>query len=404
MASQLGVSRGTVVSAYDQLMGEGYLTAEVGSGTRVHPGVLPQSAPQPALALAKPAPEKLINLRPGQPDTSKLITPAWRAAWREAAAHPLAPADPQGLPEFRAEIAQHLRLMRGVPASAEHIFVTAGTREGFALVLRALGQVRIGVESPGYPSLRPLIPHVVDVPVDRHGMLPPPTLADAVLVTPSHQYPLGGSMSAKRRSELAAWARDTGAWIIEDDFDAELRYVGQPLPALAAVAPERTVLLGTFSTLVAPSIACGYVVAPPELAGVLRVERELAGMPVGAITQKALAGYLGAGALRRHVASMRRKYKRKRDAVAAALGGLPGARLLPIEAGLHAVLLLDEPAERVVERARAAGLKLTALADYWGASEGVGADNGIVFGFGHLAESELDGVLATLARVAQSGG
>ncbi|MDU1461859.1 MAG: PLP-dependent aminotransferase family protein [Corynebacterium sp.] len=388
LASQLSVSRGSVVTAYDQLTAEGYLTAEVGSGTIINPLLPHARTPQPQPA-PHPAPTpKLIELTPGLPDTAGILTPEWRAAWRQAA------VDPSG--DLPREVAGHLRHMRGLTVDPAYVVVTAGARDGLSVLLHALGgQLRVGVESPGYPSLR-RVPHalghtLVDVPTDAEGVTVPTVDLDVLIVTPSHQHPYGGSLPAARRAELVEWARAHDALLIEDDFDSELRYIGQPLPALAALAPEHTVLLGTFSSVISPSIACGYLVVPPRLRPAVDRVREVFGQPVGAIPQAALAHYLASGALRRHTGRMRRTYKRRRNLVAETLGSVDGAQLLPIHGGLHAVLLCD-PA--VVPRAAARGIKLTPLRDYWG---GADAEDGVVLGFGHLSDTELRTSLTAVA-------
>ncbi|QPK78751.1 PLP-dependent aminotransferase family protein [Corynebacterium lizhenjunii] len=409
LSAQLGVSRGTVVTAFDQLIAEGYLVAESGSGTRINPRVQPTRPPRaPAQAPAPPARAR-VELTPGLPDTAGLITPEWRAAWREAAVL----ADAPSLPH---QVSLHLLHMRGLAAEPERILITAGAREGLALLLRGKpqrsgrqrsgpqrsGPLRIGVESPGYPSLRKVpaaLGHeLVDVPTDSEGVQVPDQPLDALIVTPSHQYPYGESLSAARRTELVAWARANHALLIEDDFDSELRYVGQPLPALATLEPERTVLLGTFSSVISPDIACGFMVAPPHLVEELRVQRQLFGPTVSSITQAALAGFLASGALRRHTGKMRRAYRRRRDLVTNTFAHIPGVELLPIHGGLHAVLLCQRPAREAVHRAGERGIGLTALADYWG---GEAAPNGVVLGFGHLSDVEL---ALALGVVAESAG
>lgn len=391
IAEQLGISRGSVVSAFEQLIAEGYLTARRGSGTQVNPQLphphIPEPAPAPMLADAPAS----IRLTPGLPDTTGIITSEWRAAWREAASHPL--GQDTSLPQ---EIAAHLRHMRGLDVNPQRIVVTAGARDGLTLLLRALeSPLTVGVESPGYPSLRRIpaaLGHtVVEVPTDAHGVTTPDAL-DALIVTPSHQYPYGASLPAARRVELVDWARRHGAVLIEDDFDSELRYVGQPLPALAALAPDDTVLLGTFSSVISPSIACGYLVVPERLLGAVNDIRSVFGQPVGAIPQAALAHYLASGALRRHTGRMRRAYKRRRNLVHDMLADAP-ATLLPINGGLHAVLLCDES---VVERAARRGLTVTPLHQYWG---GTAAEEGIVVGFGHLSDAELTDALTILRGV-----
>ncbi|MEX3563115.1 PLP-dependent aminotransferase family protein [Corynebacterium phoceense] len=407
LAAELGISRGSVVAAYDQLLAEGYLEATVGSGTHVsrrlhHNPVSP--APEPAIQ--KPA-RALVELTPGAPDTAGIITPEWRSAWRRAASTPLSDAPASGLPALRHEVAAHLGTMRGLAVDPARILITSGAREGLALLLRALapalgGALTVGVESPGYPSLR-RIPSafghaVAEIPTDSEGVRVPATPLDALIVTPSHQYPYGESLSAARRTKLVAWARRTDALLIEDDFDSELRYAGQPLPALTALEPARTALLGTFSSVISPGVACGYLVAPSSLVPRLRAERELTGQPVSLITQSALARYLASGALRRHTGSVRRAYRRRRDLVDSYLGDLPGTQLLPIRGGLHAVLLCEKPADEVVAAAGRLGVGLTALAEYWGGKD---APGGVVLGFGHLADSELDAALRVVATAAR---
>mgnify|MGYP002720212628 FL=1 len=388
LASQLGISRGSVVTAYDQLTAEGYLTAEVGSGTVINPRLPHARAPQSQPAPHPTSAPKQIELTPGLPDTAGILTPEWRAAWRRAA------VDPSG--DLPREVAGHLRHMRGLTVDSAYVVVTAGARDGLSVLLHAMGgQLRVGVESPGYPSLRRVpqaLGHtLVDVPTDAEGVTVPTVDLDVLIVTPSHQHPYGGSLPAARRAELVEWARAHGALLIEDDFDSELRYVGQPLPALAALAPEHTVLLGTFSSVISPSIACGYLVVPPRLRPAVDRVRDIFGQPVGAIPQAALAHYLASGALRRHTGRMRRTYKRRRNLVAETLGTIDGAQLLPIHGGLHAVLLCD-PA--VVPRAAARGIKLTPLRDYWG---GADAEDGVVLGFGHLSDTELRTSLSAVA-------
>ncbi|MDO5031199.1 PLP-dependent aminotransferase family protein [Corynebacterium sp.] len=392
LASELGVSRGSVVTAYEQLDGEGYLVSQVGSGTVVNPRLPHSFAPAPPVEAPAPPQPQLLELTPGLPDTGGIITPEWRAAWRAAV------SAPDG--DLPAEITHHLRHMRGLRVAASHIRVTAGARDGLSVLLRALsggGSLRVGVESPGYPSLRRVpetLGHtLVDVPTDAHGVTVPRVPLDVLIVTPSHQYPYGASLPAERRAELVEWARSNDALLIEDDFDSELRYVGQPLPALSSLAPEHTVLLGTFSTVISPDIACGFVVLPARLHAAVDAVREVFGQPVGAIPQTAIANYLASGALRRHTAKMRRTYKRRRNLVAHTLGELEGARLLPINGGLHAVLLCDTS---LVERAAAHGVRLTPLRDYWG---GVDAEDGVVLGFGHLSDVDLATSLGIIAHL-----
>ena len=427
LASRLGVSRGTVVAAYDQLIGEGYLRAEQGRPTTVHPGLerihpstpasLPGSAPSPSPGspssfspaprtsgfgegpIPHPAPvaddavdglpvreEHLLHLRPGQPDTSRVEGPAWRAAWRHAAGQPLpVRPDPAGQGVLRRASAEHLRLMRALPASPDRLVITAGAREGLSLLLGTLSarsgraRLRVGVETPGYPTLRAAVEALgherVACPVDDDGLrvdlLPAGDDAPNVLiVTPSHQYPLGGSLSLQRRLELLEWAQRHDVLIVEDIIDSELRYVGAPLPTLSALDPTgaSVALLGTFSALLSPALATGYLVLPdPWLDPVLERRRQL-GVPVSALTQAAIAHLLDSGYLRRHTRRMRSVYARRRDRIRAAFAETRRARLAPMHGGVDVVITTDDEEAAVVGRCRDAGLLVGRRSAYWSAA------------------------------------
>ena len=273
-------------------------------------------------------------------------------------------------------------------------------------------RLRVGVESPGYPSLRKIVPalghELADIPADAGGIDPTALPAegkadslDALLVTPSHQYPNGGSLSAGRRGELIARARASGALLVEDDFQAELRYRGMPLPVLASLDPQRCVLLGSFSATISPALACGYIVAPAPLVAQLVARRKIFGQPVNAITQQALAGYLARGAVRRRVEKLRRVYRRRREALIAALTPLPGVSIGPIDGGILAAIYTETPAEQIVAAAARRGIRLTALADYWGGASAAHARNGIVINFGAGTGAGFAEALEVLTRALQ---
>ncbi|GAA2845755.1 GntR family transcriptional regulator [Leucobacter komagatae] len=451
LARRLGVARGVVVAAYEQLIAEGYLVAVHGRGTAVNPE-LDTAPPQrleraaddgpgarrreirpvrdpardpaagrgPAAGADSGAPRGRAPLAPGEPIPSAINSPAWRAAWREAAsrAHLVAPA--LGDPRLREEVADHLRRMRATARSAADVIVTAGTREGLGLLLTSLGTTRgrglvVGVEDPGLPSLRGVAARhgarIVALPTDGEGLdtsrLPEGVL-DLVIVTPSHQYPLGGSLPLVRRRELLAWARRGGVVIVEDDFDSELRFTGSPLPTLAALDDDvhgSVVLLGTFSRTVAPSLSAGYLLAPEGIRSMIEpVRRELGG-PVSSVVQFALAHYLATGELRRHTARLLRRYAERRDLVSDRLAGARGVRVRPMDGGLHAVIEFigpDAVALRrrevdVVERTRVAGLGAEPLGGYWQRS-GAGM-SGLVIGLGGSDDTAFEAGLGALAAV-----
>lgn len=413
LASQLAVSRGTVVAAYDQLIAEGYLSARAGRSTVVNPALSdlhptpPKRPPVPDRSIVQPG---VIDLRPGRPWTDQVPNAAWRAAWRQAAAIPPVATPPAGLAALRTEVCEHLRRMRGVVCDPSQVLITAGAREGFALLLAALGPGQsVGVEDPGYPSLR-RVPHrlgaaVTPLPTDQHGLvcdrLPSGDDApDLLVVTPSHQYPLGGSLPVARRFALLDWAAREDAWLIEDDFDAELRYTSRPLPALASLddpGAGRVVMLGTFAKTLGPGLGAGYLVAPPGLVPALVAARADLGLPVSQTVQIALARYLASGELRRHVQRMRRHYRRRRALVLEVLGGIPGVVVQPMDGGLHAVVELPGSEQPVIRACAERGILVAALSAYW--SRPAAGAAGLVLGYGGVDEASLRQGLALLATV-----
>ena len=418
LAQRLGVSRGTVVAAYDQLLAEGYLLGRVGHGTVVNPAlreVHPPSTSRGPAEQTAPTRARVVDLRPGQPWTADVVNAGWRTAWRRAAARPLAPLPVAGLPELRTEIADHLRRMRGVRRAADHVLVTAGARDGLGLLLAMLGTGRtVGVEDPGYPSLRRVPPRlgstVMPLPTDDAGLVCDdlPTGSDAphvVVVTPSHQYPLGGSLPVARRQALLDWARREHVVIVEDDYDSELRYTSAPLPALAALDdPDDgcVVTLGTFAKTLGPGLGVGFLLAPDRLVDELRRTRSDLGQPVSQVAQWAMADYLASGELRRHTQRMRREYRRRRALVLAVLGDLPEARVKAMDGGLHAVLESEIPESKLISRIRQGGVVVAGLADYWSRpSPGAG---GIVLGYGGVPVEELRTGLVAIAEATRDPG
>ena len=439
LASELGISRSAVVGAYEQLAGEGYLEMRQGAptrvadlaphdaaasvataavGTAVTPGARPQEGrpdarrePRATERPARPVGERVaprIDLLPGRPSTSRIDTRSWRSAWREAAARDIPSESPRpfGVPRLREEIADHLRMARGVACEADDIVVTAGTSEALSLSASALAVALgrppvIAVEHPGYPSARRTLElhgaSTVPVPVDGDGIVVEalrrmPRPPDAVMVTPSHQYPLGGRLPVAVRLELLEWARETGAVVLEDDYDSEYRHLGPPLPALASLDEAgRAVLVGSFSKVLTPWLRLGYLVLPdnPELRDAYATMRADDRCPVPGVEQDAMAAMLASGSMRRHIAGTRRDYAHRRKLVLDALDGLPGAPLSGLDGGLHAVVRLpDHPASAaVLARLEAEGVAVAPLADY---SAVPGQEEpGIVIGYAGVSDTQL---------------
>ena len=391
LASELGVARSSVVAAYDQLAGEGYLELRQGAPTRVallERGRAEAARPvaTDAAAPASPPGGELLVLRPGLPSTTRLDERAWRSAWRHAAQVSV-PGDippPFGIPRLRAEIADHLRQARGVACSADDIVVTAGTSDAMALLASALDLLvddtpRIAVENPGYPSARRVLARrgalrTVPVPVDADGIDVPALAAlrprpHAVMVTPSHQYPLGGRLPVASRLALLDWAEASDALILEDDYDSEFRHLGAPLPALASLdGAGHVVLIGSFSKVLTPWVRLGYLLLPanPELRAALAEVRDDETCPVPGIAQEAIAALLANGTVRRHIAATRRDYTHRRTLVLEALSGIEHAPVQGDAGGLHTVIRLPDhaTADAVITRLAAEGIAVSSLGEY----------------------------------------
>jgi GntR family transcriptional regulator/MocR family aminotransferase len=282
LARDLQVSRGTVTQAYEQLVAEGWLTSRPRSGIRVAdrpcpPAPIPVATPPTTLP-----PVEGADLRSGLPDLSGFPRREWLAATRQVMQ--TAPnvvfgyGDPAGSVVLREALASYLGRSRGVVATPDRVFVCAGYTHALRLICQALrlqGASPIVFEDPGepaYPSLTEQLGLTTRrVPVDRDGLLVERLgEASAVAVTPAHQYPLGVTLSPERRAALVTWARRTGAYVIEDDYDGEFRYDRQPVGALQGLAPDRVVYAGTASKTVAPGLRIAWIVVPPALAAPMR--------------------------------------------------------------------------------------------------------------------------------------
>ena len=270
--------------------------------------------------------------------------------------------------------------------------------------------MRLAVEEPGYPSARAVAERagatIVPVEVASDGLslarlrsvTPRPA---AVLVTPSHQYPLGGRLPVADRLALLSWARERSVFIIEDDYDSEFRHRGAPLPALSSLDDGGHVaLVGSFSKILSPSLRVGYIVLPRHPGLRERLERMLtdSANPVSSVTQHAIAQLLASGALRRHIAASRRDYAHRRTLVVDALDGLPGARLTGIDSGLHAVVELEshDAVARVIARLERSGVAVAVLADYY--AERSTARPGLVVGYAATGDLALTEGLALLRQ------
>ena len=426
LAATLGVSRTVVTSAYAQLFAEGWIEGRHGSGTYVAdgapggggqagpglvaPAAAPAGRPGGVLAGAPPGAQAghtpMIGLLPGIPWAAGIDRAAWRRAWRSAGAGaPLAMAQPQGEPALRAALTGYLRRSRGFRCVPEQILVTRGVASSLALIAATLLRPgdKVGVEEPGYPAARAVFAalgaHLVPCPVDADGLIVDALPAGLRLVytTPAHQYPLGGRLGVPRRQALAAWARATGALIIEDDYDGEFRYDVAPLPALFGLDQEVVVYLGTTTKILTPELRVGWLVARPDL--VSRLAEVGAGMGEWAAgpAQRAVLTLIGTGDLEQHIRRMRHEYARRRAALTSALTSHAVGPLLGDEAGMHVVLRTRRNAEAIARDAREQGVAVATLARYFA---GPVTTNGLVLGYGGATTGEITHACQVLTAIA----
>lgn len=293
-------------------------------------------------------------------------------------------------------------------ASAAQVVVTAGAQQTTDLVGRVLlrpGDVA-AVEDPGYPPPRLVLAargvRVAPVPVDSAGIVVSAIPAEArlVYVTPSHQYPLGLSMSLERRLELLDWAERHDAVLVEDDYDTEFRYTGRPLEPLHSLDSRgRVVYVGSFSKVLSPALRLGFLVAPPSLVPALVKARYLTDWHAPNVEQAALAAFMAEGGFARHVRRMRKVYRERHELLSALVGEFPFLTLLPSSAGLHVSAVSPSDLSPLVRRARHAGVRLYSLGDF-----AVGERrHGLVFGYGAVATERIGPGLARLRALADGG-
>jgi GntR family transcriptional regulator/MocR family aminotransferase len=395
LAAELGISRGVVTAAYDQLVAEGYLETRQGAPVRVAPGVRAQSPRPPAPSLVG---KFAYDFTPGLPDLAGFPRDRWmrslRSAWRETALDAVGYGDPRGVPELREALAGYLGRVRGAAADAEHLLVCTGFRQGLSLTcrwLQANGIEHVALEDPGWHAQRLIVEEagleVTPVPVDADGIdvaALDSSPADAVVVTPAHQFPTGAVLSARRRAELIEWAERGDRLIIEDDYDAEL--CRGRVGALQGLAPDRVLYVGSASKRLTPGMRLGWMLLPSWMSWALISAKAIEDAGSEITGQLALADFIGRGELERHVRRMRLRYSQRREALLAALArDLPDWRPSAAVGGLHVLVTLpaqvDEPSLLAAAARHGVGLEGLSLHSYTG-----GCPPGLVLGHASMAE------------------
>jgi GntR family transcriptional regulator/MocR family aminotransferase len=427
LAAELGISRLPVVYAFEQLLHEGYIEGRAGSGTYVKDSIPDELANATA---SPPAPQKtrppllpplhisirarLAPLRVSLPALDRFPVRLWSKLVskhaRQFTVEQMAYGDPAGYVPLREAVADYLRTARAVRCEAAQVLIVSGSQ--MALQITALSLLGRGttvcIEEPGYPGAHATLTgggaRIVPVPVDGEGIDVDALAAKgrkvrAVYVTPSHQYPLGVSMTASRRLALLDWARRTGAWIIEDDYDSEYRYASRPLGALQGIEASRVIYIGTFSKVLFPSLRLGYVVVPHSLVDDFTRHRESIDLFSPVLEQAVLAEFLRDGHFGRHLRRMRALYEKRRDALVRGLRE-HAPTLVPhnSDAGLHVSAFLPDGVDDrdIVREAALRGVEATALSTCYVGDQ---PRSGLVLGFGGASERRILAACKTLGEV-----
>jgi GntR family transcriptional regulator / MocR family aminotransferase len=445
LAASLGVSRTTVTQSYDQLISEGYLQAAIGSGTSVcqqlpdellrttpvKTTLLKTQAKQRSVRLSAygeslsdtepfepPEYEAPINFRSGRPALEEFPLRLWRRLflrqYRTGSARMLDYADgSQGYAPLRKAIKNYVARSRAVNCDASQIIIVNGSQQALDLLTQILidrGDT-VALEDPGYLGARRAFlaqgAKLLPLPVDESGLMVERLASQAqakpkaVYVTPSHQFPTGAVLSLPRRLELLAWAEESEALIIEDDYDSEFRYCSRPIPALQGLAQSHSVIyVGTFSKILFPALRVGYLIVPEHLAQIFARAKWLADRQTPMLEQKVLTDFISEGHLERHLRRMRTLYDRRRQALVRALNHQFGKRveILGENTGMHLMVRLQTRLsdEEVVLRAREEGVGLVSASLYY---LGKGRQDEFVLGYASLSERKIQEGVRRLAKI-----
>lgn len=401
LARDLGVSRGVIVGAYEQLTAEGFLFTRPRGRTVVAP-----RARRAERRESTGVSEVLqYDFRPGVPDVREFPRRAWaRAAkqvLRAASERDLGYGDVQGVERLRTGLAEYLARVRAVDAVPAQMIICAGVTQAIGLAVRALvasGIRHVAIEDPSHPDLRRLVAaagaRVVSVRVDQDGLevgALARTPARAVIVTPAHQFPSGAVLSSARRRALVEWASACAGFVIEDDYDAEFRYDAPPVGAIQGLAPDRVIYTGSASKILAPGLRLGWMCVPPRLVDAAADAKRLADLGSPALDQLIYAEFVASGGLDSHLRRMRLLYRTRRDTLVRTLTASNRWTVDGTAAGLHlvATLLSGSDEQRLVDRARARGVGLYPMSLYW-RDRRRARTPALVFGYAHLSNEAIE--------------
>jgi GntR family transcriptional regulator/MocR family aminotransferase len=439
LASEICVSRFPVLNAYAQLLAEGYVESRVGAGTVIASSLPDQlTSSEPVGSTHSPTPSGPRSVARHCSILPRVASFPWLQSWgafrvgqvafdqfplhvwsnlvarrcRSMDAHAFHYGDPMGSMEFRETIANYLKTARSLHCEAEQVMIVGGSQQALEISARVLldrGN-SVWVEQPGYRLARDVFAltgcHPVGVPVDNEGLdvaagIKQCRKARAAFVTPSHQFPLGVTMSASRRLQLVDWAQNSGSWIIEDDYDSEFRYESLPIASLQGLdSNSRVIYIGTFSKVLFPSLRVGYIVIPSDLVERFQAIRRVMDLSPPSFYQEVLSDFIREGHFARHIRRMRVHYGELRSALVVSLGRELGplVEVLGDEAGMHVAVMLQNGSRDldIAERAARLNLSLWPLSPSY---MGEASRQGFILGFGGTRLTEIPNAVRKLRNL-----
>ncbi|WP_141432205.1 PLP-dependent aminotransferase family protein [Bacillus sp. 03113] len=410
LSSDLSVSRNVIVEVYEQLLAEGFLEAKKGSGTYVAEGTyLEQNIStlfdNRSISDVTEKNKNLIHFRSGIPALELFPRKTWsrlsQALWNEVSPSLLGYDIPEGRPELRTSLASYLRKTRGVHCHPEQIIITSGSVQAFTIISRLLLSQgdKVIIEDPITKDIGEIFKEtgssLYPIPVDRDGMktslLPLNINPKFVFLTPSHQFPLGGSLPIQRRIQLIHFARKMNCYLVEDDYDSEFRYEGPPISSLQGLDPDHVIYVGSFSKILLPSLRLGYLVLPTQLVEKSRRIKWISDLHNPSFEQLVLARFIGEGHLERHIFKMKKVYNNRRDCLIQCLKrAFPNKiTLFGYSTGLHLVVEFNdvEFSKEVLELIQFSGVKVHPVESH--SIQKGNHLNQVIIGYGHLTEEEI---------------
>ncbi|WP_238188490.1 PLP-dependent aminotransferase family protein [Paenibacillus sp. L3-i20] len=364
LSEWLKVSRNVVLEAYDQLLAEGFLVAERGSGTYVAEGTFLEqtrlTSPYQSHLLQADEKDKgdVINFRSGIPALDEFPRKTWsrlsQAVWQDVSSATLGYDMPEGRTELRLILSRYLMKTRGVECHPDQIVITSGATQALTLAAKLLltqGD-HVVIEDPITHDIQTIFTNagakLYPIPADEYGMqtalLPQHIQPQCVFLTPSHHFPLGGTLPIQRRIQLVNYVRETKGYLVEDDYDSEFRYEGPPVSSLQGLEPDRVLYIGSFSKILSPALRLGYLILPLQLIEQCRKVKWFSDLHTSSIDQLILARFIEQGYLEKHVAKMKKLYKSRREVLIQSLKELFGDRvtIIGFSTGLHLITEWNE--------------------------------------------------------------